>query len=132
MNRNASPLLVQRRAFGLRTAIPIVALALLAGCGNLRLGGTPQATVAEPPPPPQDPVAAFAANAQPGSQSRVTLSGGQSANVRMVRSYAAASGRECREVMVGTGNAARPQLVCLAESGGWAPARPLLRGSGRP
>jgi hypothetical protein len=48
----------------------------------------------------------------------------------MVRSYAAASGRECREVLVGSGMAQREQLVCRTEAGSWESSRPLLRGAG--
>ncbi len=93
--------------------------------------GAPTATAA--PPPPTDPVAAFAASAAPGAQSRIALNGGATP-VRLVRSYHAASGRECREVLVGAGAAARSELVCQAEGGSWSAARPLLRGggSGRP
>ena len=43
----------------------------------------------------------------------------------------AASGRECREVLIGTGLAERARLVCRGE-GGWVPARPLLSGGARP
>jgi hypothetical protein len=50
--------------------------------------------------------------------------------VRLLRSYHAASGRECREVLVGAGAAARTELVCQAEGGSWSAARPLLRGGG--
>jgi hypothetical protein len=103
-------------------------LALLAGCG--RFGGGDAAPAAAVPPPPQDPVVAFAASAQPGATSRIALAGGQATPVRLLRSYNAASGRECREVLVGAGNASRPQLVCRTESGDWAAARPLLRGGG--
>jgi len=82
---------------------------------------------------PADPIAAFAAGAMPGAQSRIVLSDGQPANVRLVRRYHAASGRECREVLVGAGMSQRAQLVCQGESG-WASARPLLPGAaaGRP
>lgn len=56
------------------------------------------------------------------------LANGQSARVRLVRAYNAASGRECREVLVGAGVAERSRLVCAADAGVWAEARPLLGG----
>jgi hypothetical protein len=43
-----------------------------------------------------------------------------------VRAYSAASGRECREVLVRTGGGAQTRLLCSAGSG-WREARPLLR-----
>jgi 17 kDa common-antigen outer membrane protein len=79
---------------------------------------------------PADPVAAFAATAAPGSETVAVLpETGGSARLRLLRSYNAASGRECREVLIGTGLAERTRLVCRHE-GGWAAARPLLSGSG--
>ena len=115
----------------------VVSIGLLAGCGS-GLGGlrspfgagrsaTPVA--AAPIPPSNDPVIAYAARAQPGQEGRVTLEGGQTATVRVLRAYNAASGRECREVLVGAGLTERTRLVCAAETG-WADARPLLRGGG--
>ncbi|MCO6419276.1 hypothetical protein JYK14_24400 [Siccirubricoccus sp. KC 17139] len=77
---------------------------------------------------PADPLAAFAATAAPGSQGSVALAGtGQVARVRLLRSYVAASGRECREVLVGSGYDERSRLICQGETG-WVEARPLLRG----
>jgi hypothetical protein len=77
-----------------------------------------------------DPVTAFAASASPGSETVAVLpETGGSARLRLLRSYAAASGRECREVLIGTGLAERTRLVCR-DDGGWTPARPLLRGGG--
>jgi hypothetical protein len=128
----------------------LLALGLLGGCarGNPGLSfvnawpfGSGAGTAAAAPGAPavvasDDPVIVFAARAQPGQQDRVTLPGGQSATVRLVRAYAAASGRECREVVVGSGLGERSRLLCNGE-GGWAEARPLLRGgafssAGRP
>ena len=111
---------------------PILAVALLGailgGCADGGSGG--QAAVTAPPPAPTDPVAAFAAQAQPGQESRILLAGGQSTTARLARSYSAASGRECREVLLGTGAGQQSQLVCRADHGGWVAARPLLRGGG--
>ncbi|GAA0578722.1 hypothetical protein GCM10009416_16480 [Craurococcus roseus] len=81
---------------------------------------------------PADPVVAFAASAMPGAETvAVVPEAGGSARLRLLRSYAAASGRECREVLIGTGLAERTRLVCR-DDGVWAPARPLLRGGARP
>lgn len=104
------------------------------GCSSFLMNGDnarPAATAAAPPAP-ADPVAAFAAAAVPGSETVAALpeAGGGSARLRLLRSYAAASGRECREVLIGTGVAERTRLVCRQEGGGWAAARPLLSGGG--
>lgn len=109
----------------MRLAALLGGLALLGACA-----ATPQPPVASAPAVPQDPLAAFAAQATPGAQGRVTLPDGQPATVRLARSYHAASGRECREVLVGTGLGQRSQLVCQGEGGNWAATRPLLRGGG--
>jgi hypothetical protein len=111
----------------LRQGMPAVLL-LLAGCAAGGTGGPGEA--ASPPPLPADPLAAFAAQAVPGTASRIVLADGRPATVRVGRAYIAASGRECREVLVGTGTAERAQLVCQGEGGAWAQARPLLRGGG--
>jgi hypothetical protein len=107
-----------------------VALGLLGACAEpsavISPGtGTPVAI--------SDPVVAFAANASPGAEDSVVLpSTGQTARLRMVRSYAAASGRECREIQVNTSGSAHTRLLCSAGTG-WREARPLLRdGVGRP
>lgn len=112
---------------------PVRALRRCAALGGLLLLGAcaaSQPQVAAAPQAPMDPLTAFAAEAVPGSQARITLADGQSTNVRLARSYFAASGRECREVLVGSGTLARQQLVCRTEGGGWAASRPLLRGAG--
>ena len=75
-------------------------------------------------------MAAFAASAAPGSETVALLpEAGGSARLRLLRSYNAASGRECREVLIGTGLSERTRLVCRQDSG-WASARPLLSGGG--
>jgi hypothetical protein len=110
-------------------AAAFLVLLALGACAG---GQQAQRGAAQPAAPavPADPIAAFAASAQPGAESRIVLANGQPATVRMMRSYNAASGRECREVLVGTGTTQRVQLVCQSESGTWAAARPLLRGGG--
>ena len=117
-------------------AVPLIAVTLLAvvtlgGCADDAPGHEGAVTVA---PPPTDPVVAFAAQAQPGLESRILLADGQSTTARLARSYNAASGRECREVLLGTGAGQHSRLVCQAENGGWVATRPLLRGgaTGRP
>lgn len=105
-------------------------LGLLAACGQT--DSAPQ-SVLEPAAPISDPVVAFAAGASPGAEDTVLLAEtGQSARVRLVRAYAAASGRECREVLVGTGTGGRSRLLCRAGEG-WREARPLIGNApGRP
>jgi hypothetical protein len=109
--------------------LAVLAPAILAACGSMpqvsESGSTTPAAAL-----PQDPLAAFAAQAVPGAEGRIVLQDGQPAQVRMVRSYYAASGRECREMLVGTGLAQRAQVVCRAEGTGWAASRPLLPGAG--
>ncbi len=103
----------------------ILLLAALPGCAEFGLESPTAA--AEAPAPITDPVVAFAAEASPGAEGTVVLSStGQTARVRLVRAYAAASGRECREVLVGTGGGSASRLLCSAGSG-WREARPLLR-----
>ena len=104
---------------------------LLAGCAETGLAPSAGAEAAVAPI--SDPVVAFAASAGPGAQETVTLpSTGQTVQLRLVRAYAAASGRECREVQMGTGGGSSSRLLCSAGTG-WLEARPLIRGStGRP
>ena len=109
-------------------AVAAPGCAALSGGGNAR----PDAPVAAASPA-ADPVVAFAASASPGSETNAVLPGADgNARLRLVRSYAAASGRECREVLIGTGVAERTRLVCRHEGGSWAAARPLLSGGARP
>lgn len=126
---------------GPRAAVALLLLAPLGACSGSGVslwpfGGTDAAVPAAGGPvtavASNDPVVIFAAGAQPGTVSRITLANGQSANVRLVRSYFSANGRECREVLVSAGPAERNRVVCAAETG-WTEARPLLRGgAGRP
>lgn len=111
--------------FGRRTAAGCLLALLVAGCAEL--AGDTSASVADTPAPITDPVVAFAASASPGAEDSVVLTGtGQTARVRMVRAYAAASGRECREVLVRTGSGTETRLLCRAGTG-WREARPLIR-----
>jgi hypothetical protein len=112
--------------FGSGWTAAVVGVALVAGCADPTAmvspgGGTPVAI--------SDPVVAFAANASPGAEDSVVLpSTGQTAQLRMVRAYAAASGRECREIQVRTGGGVQMRLLCSAGTG-WREARPLLTGA---
>ena len=108
-----------------RIAVTLLAVAVLGGCAG---SGPVQQAAVPAAAPPTDPVVAFAAQAQPGSESRILLADGQSTTARLARSYSAASGRECREVLLGTGAGQHSRLVCQAENGGWVATRPLLRG----
>lgn len=90
----------------------------------------PAPNIAAAPPTPTDPVAVFAANAAPGQEASLVLASGESTRARLHRVYPAASGRECREVLLGSSE--RRQLVCQDPELGWIPARALLRGGARP
>jgi hypothetical protein len=111
-----------------------VVLCLLLALGGCAAGGGWPGTQGEAtpvaPPPSSDPLVIFASQAAPGSASSIVLADGRPATVRVARAYIAASGRECREVLVGSGTLQRAQLVCQSETGAWAQARPLLRGGG--
>jgi hypothetical protein len=112
------------KRFGVGLTFAMVASALVVGCAAptaLTAPGT------DTPAPISDPVVAFAANGLPGAEDSVVLpSTGQTARLRMVRSYAAASGRECREVQVTTGGGSHMRLLCGVGTG-WREARPLMR-----
>ena len=73
-----------------------------------------------------DPLANFAATAQPGMVGTVN---GERA--RLNRAYNAASGRECREVILGFGNSERSAVACRDANGNFVSSQPLLRGSFR-
>lgn len=107
-----------------------LALAGLAGCAQgeglwLRLRGGGQAPVASAPPLPADPLLAFAGSAAPGASGTVATADGVR-QVRLVRSYHAASGRECREVAVARPGGAEERRLACAASAGWEWAAPLL------
>jgi hypothetical protein len=123
-----NPSLGKRRDGGraLRLPVAMAWLLMLGACAGNPFGraAPPAEAVAAPP----DPIVDFAAQAAPGATGSVRLAGGQPASVRLARSYYAASGRECREVLVGAGMSQRSQLVCKAEGDTWVASRPLLRG----
>lgn len=114
------------RICDVKLAAALGGVLILAGCAG-QAGDSPDvAPVARAP----DAIALFAASATPGSEGQVTIpETGQRVSVRLIRAYAAASGRECREVAVG---GARTRLICRID-GGWIEARPLVAAqSGRP
>lgn len=92
----------------------------------------PPATGVVLPVRPADPLAAFAARARPGQAENVVMSdGSRTVAARLVRTYNAASGRECREVQFGAASApggAPGATYCKDPSQGWVAARALLRG----
>lgn len=124
----------------LRPVAAFLMLAVLSGCG-MRMPSLPSFTpepalasaipLAPAPILPTDPVSAFAAAAQPGQEGTVTLEGGVTERARLARVYNAASGRECREVVLGSGVAERARVACRQADGSFAAARPLLRGATR-
>ncbi len=77
---------------------------------------------------PTDPIAVFALNTPAGGSGVVNM-GGVSQSARVQRVYHAASGRECREVVLGSGGAERAQVVCTDAAVGTRLTPPLLRGS---
>jgi hypothetical protein len=132
-------------AGSLRGAVLLLAAGLLAGCETISdlgladfslFGSRPQALPSGVMPPrervnPSDPLVGFAAGATPGAEQQVALADGRIARLRLVRSYAAASGRECREILVGGGSEEGIRLVCRDDVG-WDVVRPLLGGARRP
>ena len=118
-----------RPTMGTSTPLAMLgALLLLAGCGADRqtttLAAAPAVAAAQ-----QDPLGRFVGSMPPGQPGTVVLADGRTTEARVVRAYAAASGRECREVILGAGTTGRASLICQSE-GQWIAARPLLLGSG--
>ena len=111
----------------LRAAAAMALLVLVGACGGRDVAPvrTPSSGVGQPS---DDVVGVFAARASPHEEARVVLPDGRPATLRMVRRYAAASGRDCSEILVSTAAAQRTQIVCRGEQGAWLAARPLLRG----
>lgn len=113
---------------------------LLAGCGGSIPGSAVFSALSSPavPPPagatlaapvtPSDPLAAFAMATPAGGRGSISVNG-IAQPVRVMRVYHAASGRECREIVLGAGSAERAQLVCSDPESGMRLTPPLLRGS---
>ncbi len=66
----------------------------------------------------------FAMTAQPGSVGSV-----HGEQARLKRAYHSASGRECREVILGLGQQERSAVACRDAGGHFVSSLPLLRGS---
>ena len=119
-----------------RWIIGLLGLGLLSGCDvrmpDLSTSFLSTSTLAEEAPAVSsvpraaDPLAQFAASATPGSVGTV-----QGERARLARAYNAASGRECREVILGLGNGERIAVACRDASGQFVASQPLLRGSFR-
>lgn len=106
--------------------VPALLLAL-SGCEAPGAGSAPQTVAA--PAQSLHPVTAFAAESAPGAVGQVVLpETGQMAHLRLVRAYAAASGRECREVLVRSSGQERTRLFCH-DGQTWIEARPLVSGA---
>ncbi|WP_164867778.1 DVU3141 family protein [Rhodovarius crocodyli] len=127
-----------RTGTGLSRGFLLLAVLPLIGCDTLSSVGAGLTSAAVPAPlgapiatpaPPTDPLAVFALAATPGTESMVTLADGTSVRARVQRQYAAASGRNCREVILGSGLQERTQLVCAGPEGSHL-TPPLLRGGG--
>jgi len=104
-------------------ALHILLLLGLVGCGSMA-DRTPAA--APEPMRIMDPVVAFAADPSVNGEAQVVLPDtGETVRLRMVRQYAAASGRECREVRVVYRTGEQNRLFCRAGTG-WIEARQLL------
>lgn len=107
----------------------LLVLLLMAGCGGLGEGSGAANTSVAPPNPILDPIAAFAADPPGNGQARVFLADrNETVTLRFVRQYAAASGRECREVQVTQRGGDNQRLYCRAGAG-WIEARPLISAS---
>ncbi|HYZ33275.1 MAG TPA: hypothetical protein VE684_13480, partial [Crenalkalicoccus sp.] len=86
------------------------------------LPGTPAPATASAPPPAAPAPAPIA-----GAETLVTTEDGRQLPARLLRSYFAASGRECREVLLGSGLEERSSVIC-AQDGAWVVSPPLLGG----
>lgn len=118
---------------GLTRMMVILLPVVIAGCGMQvpsLTSGAASGPIADPAaqvaalPRGADPLGSFAATAVPGQSGVVD---GQPA--RVTRTYNAASGRECREIALGSGSAERVAVACRRPDGNFVAARPLLRGS---
>ena len=109
-----------------RLVIMSLAVVTMAGCGGgIGVGGAGDTAMA-PARPILDPIAAFAADPPAQAQAQIFLAdSNETATVRLVRQYAAASGRECREVRVTQRSGDSLRLFCRAGAG-WIEARPLI------
>lgn len=101
-------------------------IASLTGCSGVYGVGGQGDTAAVQPSRIMDPIAAFAAEPTVNGQAQVFMADrNETVTLRLVRQYAAASGRECREVKVTQRAGDSQRLYCRAGAG-WIEARPLI------
>jgi len=109
--------------------LALFVLVPLVGCSGMAGVGGQGDTAAAPPNRILDPIAAFAAEPPGNGQAQVFLADrNEIVTLRFVRQYAAASGRECREVRVTQRGGDNQRLYCRAGAG-WIEARPLISAS---
>ena len=109
--------------------LALFVLVPLVGCSGMAGVGGQGDTAAAPPNRILDPIAAFAAEPPGNGQALVFLADrNEIVTLRFVRQYAAASGRECREVRVTQRGGDNQRLYCRAGAG-WIEARPLISAS---
>lgn len=108
----------------LRVAVP--ALWLLGGCAS---------TALQPPEPAAalDPLHQFLDTASADSVlESVNTPWGSGITLQVAPPYFAASGRECRDLLIHDGSITRPGLTCRNSSGHWEAVRPIARHAGNP
>jgi len=113
----------------LTKGLALLSLVAVSGCGGV--AGVGGQTDVGPSAPNRilDPIAAFAAEPPGNGQAQVFLADrNETVTLRFVRQYAAASGRECREVRVTQRGGDNQRLYCRAGAG-WIEARPLISAS---
>jgi hypothetical protein len=104
-----------------------IGIIVLSGC-NARDQATASHPVTGDLPASGDVVANFVTQANTRDEAQVVLADGRTATLRMVRQYFAASGRDCREVLMRTGSAQNLRLACKADDGTWVSTPSLLGG----
>lgn len=104
-----------------------IGIIVLSGC-NARDHATASHPVTVDLPASGDVVANFVRQANTKDEAQVLLADGRTATLRMVRQYFAASGRDCREVLMRTGSAQNLRLACKADDGTWVSTPSLLGG----
>jgi len=112
--------------------LAVTSIFATSGCavpGFLQRGGNSIEASAVPARP-MEPLAAFAGRALPGQEDRVEPSpGAPPVPVRLTRAWFAGSGRQCREVSIGSGREPMTRIFCQ-EGASWVAARPLLQSGG--
>jgi hypothetical protein len=101
----------------------------LSGCSMVSGRASAPSDMASPPmadlpPRPADPLAAFAARARPGQEELV---GSPPVPARLMRAYNSGGGRPCRQLLLGGMATGRQALYCESTPGQWEAVRPLLQ-----